>query len=72
MNLQIWQYLIIHTEAAFWVCLDASLDLCTERYNVVVGQGDGVVLGDLFVIDTGTMHGLGVLDEYSLYNVSSV
>ena len=42
------------------------------RSNVVVGQGDGVVLGNLFVVDAGTMHGFGVLDEYCLHYVSSV
>lgn len=72
MNLQIRQKLIIDTEAALWVGLDASLDLCSEGYNIVVGQRDRVILGDLFVVDAGAMHRIGVLDEYSLHCVSSV
>jgi hypothetical protein len=42
------------------------------RYNIVVGQGHRVILGYLFIVDAGAMHGIGVLDEYSLYYVSSV
>lgn len=70
VSIPIRLYLIVHAEAALGKHLESSADICTKRNNIVIGQRDRVVPGNLVIINTSAVHGCTVLDKDCLLRVS--